>query len=263
MTKKEEQLQEEVVETPNEEAPVETKAEETVEETTEEVAEEPKEEEASTEEVPATEKEEPVEVAPVEELDVENEQLNIEIKQTKEELAVIKEVRDELVKLYGDYKSAEQLKQEAVKENEKLKGDVEALAGQLHNYKVAEEKLEAERTLQRLERLSAKFTALGQSKSVEYLSGKDSETLSEFEKIVDAALSKVGNTAEMPSVTANTQTEQLSQNTETNTKPVKQGEQLKSVPKEQLRGENFFENLCNELTSQQHSASNGKKIKLM
>jgi len=268
MTKKKEQLQEEVVETPKEDAPVEEAAQETVaEETKEEEAsiEDPKEEATEAEEEKPAEEVKPVEekVEPVEELDVDNEQLKIEIKETKEELAVIKEVRDELVKLYSDYKSVEQLKQNAVKHNEKLTADVEVLAAQLHNYKVAEEKLEAERNLQRLEKLSAKFTALGQAKSVEYLSAKDSETLSEFEKIVDAALSKVGETTEMPSVTANTQTEQLSATVESNKKPVKQGEQLNETKPVQAKKENFFESLCNELTSQQHSASNGKKTKFM
>jgi len=48
-----------------------------------------------------------------------------------------------------------------------------------------------------LEKLSAKFSALGQQKTVEQLQAKDEETLSEFERIVDAALQKVGETSEM------------------------------------------------------------------
>lgn len=264
MAKKKEQLEEAV------ETPVEKTGEETVKESVEEVVETPAKkeivEEVSAEVEPVVEEvvleEKPAEekIEPVEELDVEDEQLTKEIKETKEELHVIREVRDELVKLYSDYKRVEQLKNDAVAENESLKKDVEALSVKLNDYIVAEEKLNAEQKLQRLEQLSAKFTALGQNKTAEYLSSKDLDTLSEFEKIVDAALSKVGDTTEMPSVTSNTQAEKLNENAESEEE--KPSEPALKVPKEQLSKEKFFENICNELTNQQHGVST-KRAKLM
>ena len=257
MTNKKEQL-EEVVETPVEEA-VETSTEEVVESPTEEVVEEEPVKEEPTVEEPVVEESVEETIEPVEELDVKDEQLSKEIEKTKEELHVIREVRDELVKLYSDYKQVEQLKNDVVAENESLKKDVEVLSVKLNDYIVAEEKLKAEQKLQKLEQLSAKFTALGQSKTVEYLSSKDEETLSEFEKIVDAALFRVGDTSEMPSVTSNTQAEKLNEKAESD---VKVSDPVPAAPKERLSNVNFFENICNELTSQQNGVS-GKRVKLM
>ena len=256
MAKKKEQLEEVVEETPVEEA-VEEPVEEAEETPTEEeaVEEEPVVEEAVPEEKPAEET-----IEPVEELDVDDEQLTKEIKETKDELFAIKEVREELIKLYADYKESEQLKTDAITENESLKKDVEALSAKLNDYIVAEEKLKAKQRLDKLEQLSAKFTALGQSKSVEYLSSKDSETLSEFEKIVDAALSRVEDTTEMPAVTSNTQAEKLDENVESEEE--KPSEPAPEEPKEQLSEKKFFENICNELTTQQTGVS-GKRTKLM
>lgn len=245
MTKNKEQLEEVKETTPEDNVSEETS--ETVEDST--INEEPKEDVVEEQ------------IQKVDNLDENGEQLSLEIRETKEELAVIKEVRDELVKLYSDYKQVEQLKSAAEAENEKLKVEVEKLAAELHDYKVAEEKLQAEKKLQRLEQLSAKFTSLGQSKTVEYLESKDEETLSEFEKIVDAALSKVGDVAEMPSVTANTQTEKLS--AEVKSKEEKLKENIAhEKPKEQLSDKDFFANICNTLTGQQQGAE-GKKVKLM
>jgi len=54
----------------------------------------------------------------VEDLEVCGEQLSMDILQTREELAVISEVREELVKLYADFKDVEQIKDKTISENE-------------------------------------------------------------------------------------------------------------------------------------------------
>ena len=196
----------------------------------------------------------------VEELDVEVEQLSLEILQTREELAVITEVRDELVKLYSDYKELEKLNKSSKKENGNLKVEIEKLSSDLYDYKIAEEKVIAEKKLQKLEQLSAKFKALGQQKTVEQLSEKDGETLDEFEKIVDAALDKVEDVTEMPSVTRSSQEEEpKSEKVSDVEKP--SNEAQKENPKEQLSDNKFFANICSTLTSEQAGSVN-KRVKL-
>ena len=251
MAKKKEQLEDVVEETPEE------IVEETKEESTEEVVEAPKE---ASVEVPAEVKEDEA-IEKVEELEVEPEKLYKEILETKEELSVITEVRNELVKLYADFQDSEKLKDISITENEVLKEQLNTLSAKLQGYQVAEEQLAAEKQLQRLERLSAKFTALGQSKSVEQLGLKDTDTLSEFERIVDAALGKVGETAEMPSVTTSSQTEVLS---------TKKTEQLSDVApekpvevkKETLSNKDFFSGICNTLQTEQVGLGAKKVIDL-
>lgn len=194
----------------------------------------------------------------VAELNVETEQLAAQIESTKQELAVISEVREELVKLYADFKEAEQLKDSALTENEALKADVKLMSEQLNSYKVAEEKLAAEKHVLRLEQLSAKFRALGQEKTVEYLNGKDATTIREFENIVDAALTKFGDTAELPSLTASTQSESLSDKPSVEVK--------KEAPKVDAKAESlgktdFFASVCNQLSGEQTGV--GKKVKFM
>lgn len=205
------------------------------------------------------------EISEVEELDVDPEQLSREILKTKEELSVIEEVRGELVKLYADYKESEKLKDVSLAENVQLKEQLTSLSASLQEYKIAEEKLAAEKRLQRLEKLSAKFTALGQSKTVEQLGFKDEDTLQEFERIVDAALSKVGETAEMPSVTTNSQTESLSTASDKQEKLSNEvaAEKPKATTNEKLSDKNFFANICNQLTDEQVSVASGKRVKTL
>ena len=197
----------------------------------------------------------------VEELDVEVEQLSLEILQTREELAVITEVRDELVKLYSDYKELEKLNKSSKKENGNLKVEIEKLSSDLYDYKVAEEKVVAEKRLQRLEQLSAKFKALGQVKTVEHLSEKDGETLDEFEKIVDAALDKVEDVTEMPSVTRSSQEDVPKSDDKSDVEKTKNGKAQEN-PKEQLSNDKFFANICNTLTGEQ-AGSVSKRAKLL
>ena len=195
----------------------------------------------------------------VENLDIEPEKLSLQIERTKEELAVISEVREELVKLYADYKEVEQLEKASTSENAQLKTDIALVVEQLNTYKIAEEKLVAEKYTQRLEQLSAKFRALGQEKSVEYLNSKDVTTITEFESIVSAALAKVGETTEMPSLTSSTQAESLSDNPEPSNEIKK--EEPKVEKTEQLSNKDFFANICNNLTNEQVGV--GKKSKFM
>lgn len=179
------------------------------------------------------------------------EKLSEDIQKTEEELSVIKEVREELVSLYAANKTLESDKESLSKENEALKASVEQLTSQLQTYKAAEEKLTAEKRATRLEQLSAKFKELGQEKTVEYLSGKDEETLSEFEKIVDAAIEKLGDNKEATPVTESTQAEKLSEDNKKHEEKLS-NEVAKVAPKkESLSNEKFFANICNTLSKEQ------------
>jgi len=217
--------------------------------------------EESVEDVTSTtEKEESEAIVVVEDLDVETEKLSLQIDRTKEELAVISEVREELVKLYSDYKEVEQLKSKAQSENEILQSDVKIMSEELNAYKIAEERVKAEKYVNRLEQLSAKFGALGQEKTVVYLNSKDETTIREFETIVDAALSKFGEVAEMPPVTLSTQSESLSASAEPS-EPTKKQEPVAAKVDEQISDKNFFASVCGQLTNEQ--VGQGKKVKFM
>jgi len=235
-----------------------------VSELKEEPCEEPKEE--PKEEIKEEPKEEPKEDSPdieEEEKPKEEEKLKKEIESTKEELAVIKEVRDELVNLYADYKEAEQSREQLFGENNNLKEENMFLKEQLVKYKDAEEKLRATEKVERLEKLSAKFNALGQEKTVEYLQHKDEEILLEFEKIVDAALDRVGEIKEMPSVTRPSQGEFLSKKSEKLSEEDKKVKVIAPSKAEQLSNPDFFKKICSQLTNEQVGASSGKRVRLM
>jgi len=131
----------------------------------------------------------------------------------------------------------------------------------LYDYKLAEEKIIEEKKLQRLEQLSAKFKALGQVKTVEHLSEKDGETLDEFEKIVDAALDKVEDVTEMPSVTRSSQEDVPKSDDKSDVEKTKNGKAQEN-PKEQLSNDKFFANICNTLTGEQ-AGSVSKRAKLL
>ena len=248
-----EKVEEVKVEAPQVEALVEApKVEEAPKE---QLAEEPKVE------IVIEKVEEKLETPKVEEVKVdEKEQLTNDIKQTKEELSVIKEVREELVSLYTANKTLETDKEVLSKENVTLKASVEQLTSQLQNYKDAEEKLAAEQKKVRLEQLSAKFKVLGQEKTAEQLSSKDEETLSEFEKIVDAAIEKLGDNKEQTPATVSTQAEKLS---ETPKQPVETKSNVVARTKEPLSNEKFFAGICNTLQKEQTSANNSRRGKYL
>ena len=185
------------------------------------------------------------------------ESLSKDIEKTKEELAVVKEVRDELVTLYARYKDLEAGKESLSKEKEQLSNDNKVLSEKLGRYEKAEAELKAKERAARIEKLSVKFKVLGQEKSVEQLSQKDEETLSEFEKIVDAALDKAGETKEALAATQPSQAAEEKQ-------PVEKlkSEEVKPKP-EQLKRPNFFEGICKTLTTEQLSNETRKKTLFM
>ena len=263
---------EEKIEEAKEPEQVEAKLEEEKKETptdVEEKVEEPKSEDVPAEEKPAEEVEpeapveEKKEEAPVEEEspdkkvdDADTEKLSADIKKTKEELSLIKEARDELVTQYAKFNIINKEKEQLSSDLEQLKIDFEALKQendtskeQLSLYVEAEKELNARRHQERLSALSVKFKQLGQEKTVEQLSSKDVETLSEFERIVDAALEKVDSMTAMPSATLSSQAvEKLEESDE---KPV---QEKKPVEKEQMRKSNdsaFYTQLSKALTQEQ------------
>jgi hypothetical protein len=225
------------------------------------VVDAPKVEEEPKVEIVVEKVEEKLETPKVEEVKVdEKEQLTNDIKQTKEELSVIKEVREELVSLYTANKTLENDKEALSKDNISLKTSVEQMTLQLQKYKDAEEKLVAEQKKVRLEQLSAKFKVLGQEKSVEQLSSKDEETLSEFEKIVDAAIEKLGDNKEQTPVTVATQAEKLS---EVSKQPAETKSNVVAKTKEPLTNNKFFAGICNTLTKEQTNANNSRRAKYL
>ena len=184
----------------------------------------------------------------------ETEKLSVDINKTKEELALLNEVREELVTLYAEKKNLsdniEQLTSKNKlnnKEVEKLQKNNVLLVEQLAKYKQAEIEMKAKERLFRLSALSEKFRILGQSKTVEQLAKKDDETLNEFEKIVDAAIVKSGETKIMPSVT--TQSQSVNEPKPSN------AEKLSDSRKNESKGipvkEQFYKQLCTALAHDQ------------
>ena len=244
---------EEVKEVPKDEAPKEEVKEVPKEEAPKEEVKEALDEEVPKEEV---KKEEVVEEKKEEDVS-EKEGIKEEINDTKEELAVIREVRDEIVTLYAKYGDIEKAKEQLEAENGSLKKEVETLNSQLKRYKDAEEKLAAKQRQERLEKLSAKFKVLGQEKTVEQLDKKDSETLEEFEKIVDAAIDKAGETKETPAETEQSQAKVLPEEPKSNEEKLSDEKaEVKTAPKK-----DFFSGLCDTLTEEQKGMNN--KVKFM
>lgn len=252
------EVSEEVVE-PVEEASEEESVEETVEQNSEEevpveepVVEEPVEvvEEPVVEEEVAVE--EPVEEeAPVEEELSEKEKLQVEIQKTREELGVLNEVRTELIAAYAKNRELEKKVESLSKELLEKSESVGKLNEQLSVYAEAEKRLEAKKRSERVESLSQKFSKLGQTKTVEELSAKDNETLSEYETIVDAALQRIGESSESESLTAPSQSTEEVEPSETHV------EETVSVPKAELEklrtpdNVEFFANLARRMTKEQ------------
>jgi len=250
----EEKKEEPKVEEPKVEEP---KAEESkVEEPkAKESLEEPKEEEKPKEEP----KEEALKEEPKEEKK-EEEALSKDIKKTKEELGVIQEVRDELVALYAQNQDISTAKEQLSETNTKLTKDIKDMKEQLTRYQDAEKKLQLKQRAERLEKLSKKFSVLGQDKTVEQLSKKDDETLSEFEKVVDAALEKSGDMSALPEVTnpsqASVETENkeaLSEEEKSKEKPPVKAGKASEALKETNDG--FFERMCKTMSSEQLSGN--------
>lgn len=198
--------------------------------------------------------EEKVEVAKEE---LSKESVDADIIKTKEELSIIKEVREELVNLYSNNKELSVAKEQLStsvetlsSENQILKLEVEKLTSELKKYKEIEELEISKAKNERLEKLSAKFKVLGQEKSVEQLSSKDEEILSEFERIVDAAIEKLEDSnREAPAVTVSTQAEKVVEAIKVEQKTSDVVAKAKPIAKKS--NEDFFAKLCGNLTKEQ------------
>ena len=189
----------------------------------------------------------------------EKESLSQDIKETKEELTVISEVRDEIVALYARNKDIEADREQLKSELAELKTVHTETVEQLGKYIKAEAEIAANKKEERIEQLSQKFKLLGQEKSVEQLSAKDDDTLMEFEKIVDAALDKSGETTPMPSVITPSQavdSEKLNAPEEISAteKPVAEKLQRKETNDE------FFAKMCSTMSKGQ---GHGKKVQYL
>jgi len=191
---------------------------------------------------------------PVEEKseDLSQEQVKDEITKTKEELSLIKEVREEISKLYVENKELGALSEKLSKENVDLKAECEKLTSELSKYKEEEEKLNAEKRAQRLEQLSAKFSKIGQKKTVEELSVKDEDVLEEFEKIVDSAIERLSENTPEPSVTTNSSAVKAEETPAETPDKVeeepKPEEKLKASSPKQMSNKDFFANICKTMT---------------
>jgi chromosome segregation ATPase len=266
-----EKLQEEVKveEVKAEEKLAETPVEQPTEVKTEPVSEVKVEEKPA--EAPVEEKkvEAPVAEAPVEEVKEETpeekkEALAVEIKQTESELAIIKEVRDELVNLYSQYGEVKKEKEALSKKIEELSNEKETLKAEIVKYKEAEEKLNAQKKTERLEKLSAKFKLLGQEKSVEQLAEKDDGTIGEFEKIVDAAIEKSGETKPLPEVTTPSQGVESTKAVESEATKASEDKVVKKVaPTVPVSNHQFFAGILNTMAREQLTEKRNKKGKLL
>jgi chromosome segregation ATPase len=269
-TQEPEKLQEEVkVETKVEEKLAETPVEQPTEAIAEPVSEVKVEEvpaEAPVEEIKV---EAPVAEAPVEEVKVETpeekkEALAAEIKQTESELGIIKEVRDELVNLYAQYGEAKKEKEALSKKVEELEKEKESLNAEIGKYKEAEEKLNAQKRTEKLEKLSAKFKLLGQEKSVEQLAEKDDATVDEFEKIVDAAIEKSGETKPLPEVTTPSQGVESAKAVETKVTETSNNKVARKVaPTAPVSNHQFFAGILGSMAREQLAEKRNKKGKLL
>ena len=252
----------------------EDNTEEVTEEVTEEKSEETSEEKAEGEkEVPKEEKDEVTEEKPVEESVSENDEekssedkeaLSVDIKKTKEELAVVAEVRDELVALYAKNKEIMVEKEQLSTDIDTLSKENVAMKEQLQRYADAEQEIIANQRIEKIEQLSAKFKVLGQEKTVEQLSVKDDETLDEYGLIVDAAIEKLGETTEAPEETSSSQTvvDCDAKSDEDSKSEDVVTEKVEEV-KEQLRTENdnaFYARMCSVMAQEQEK---GGKVKYL
>lgn len=197
------------------------------------------------------------------------EKIETDIAKTKEELSIIREVRDELVNLYSSNKELSVAKEQLSAsveslsvENSTLKSEVERLTSELMKYKEIEEQLAQKARAERLEKLSAKFKMLGQEKSIEQLSDKDEETLSEFEKIVDAAIEKLEDSVkEAPAITVSTQAEKI-EVVETSKVIEKTSEVVAKAQPVKQTNEDFFNKLCKNLSKEQVVSNGAQRAKV-
>ena len=249
----------EVDTTPVDDVPKESEVVKPADKPVEEIIEETAVEAPPVEEPKAVE--EPVDDVPIDEPAVkdpdvipaeEKEKVVEEIKETKEELSMLKMARDELVSLYAEHKGLKESVERLSIESEELKKNNTLMAEQLSKFIEAETELKIRMKVERLSRLSEKFTLLGQDKSVEYLAERDEEIVEEMENIVDAALEKVGDMSEAPSVVTPSQGTPV----ESEVKSEEEKPPVVEKPKdeEKLSDKNFFGGLAKVLTKEQLGA---------
>jgi len=220
----------------------------------------PAEQVEKKEEVPAENKPEALAEAKVETVPETKEALAQEIVKTREELAVIKEVRDELVALYAQHNDLKRERESLSNKVSEISGENTSLKEQLQRYVEAENSVKAKMRSDKIESLSVKFKKIGQEKTVEQLSAKDEATLEEFEKIVDAALAMSAD-KEMPNVTMPSQSvgavapvavEALSKDTK---------KEVMKTP-EKLSERSFFASICGELSKEQTAGTSRRTLHL-
>ena len=215
-----------------------------------EESEEKSEESDEKAEEPSDEATEEKEEEPQEEL---SEDIDANVKETKEELSVIKEVRDELVALYARNNELQNTVEKLTEELDALKKEKKEVSEQLQKYVDAEARINAKKHQERLEALSKKFKLLGQEKTVEQLSEKDEETLSEFEKIVDAALDVAAENSEKLSETEPSQGEEVKAESDAEPEEAPK-EELKQEAKAEPSKEQFFAGILNKMAETQHKS---------
>jgi hypothetical protein len=174
----------------------------------------------------------------------------------KEQLSIIKEVREELAKSYKKSKENDNMIEQLSKEIEKLKKEkndnlktIEKLSSTLDVYKTREEEASNAAYVKRLEQLSNDFKELGQEKTVEQLSKLPKNVISEFEIITSTAL-KHKTEEQLDSVTVPSQ----SMGEKSTINVVK-----KSEPK---KVDFSFKGLCNTLTTKQADYGYKKHINI-
>lgn len=167
------------------------------------------------------------------------------LEQLSEHLAVIREVRSELVKSYNEMNNLKKSNEELSNELVTTSKTIESLTKELNAYKARDAEVERLNELKRLEQLSANFRKLGQERSVEELSKLDKAIVSEFETITSLALDKK-STEMLDSVTVPTQS--------MHTKRVE-------VVTPAAKG-NMFAGICNTLSANQGKSDKNKLLYL-
>lgn len=181
------------------------------------------------------------------------EELEKEIRNTETELNFLKEAKEQLISLYANNKELKDKIEKLEHENSELKSEKEKLNADLEVFKEAKEQLEQKLNRDRLEKLSEKFSILGQDKTVEELSSMDDGLLDEFEKIVDSAIEKLSEDSVAPSVV-----KQPAESSEPEKDEEKKEEPEKTEDgDEKLSDEDFFRNIAKKM-----SGSNKRVLEL-
>lgn len=171
------------------------------------------------------------------------------LKEIKEKLSILKEVREELAKTYADNEHLSKKYNDINTQFQNLSTEKESLSKRLDAYMVRDKQEKEKLYAERLEKLSKKFSELGQNKTVEHLSKLNENVIFEFEGIVNSALAMKGESEKLEQITVPSQS------------IVK--DPVKTVEHPKAAQPNFFAGLANVLTSQANSSTKSTKIKHM